>query len=530
MKRLLLAAALTLAAAGLPRAQAPAEPLDVETIGRIRTEGLEHSQVMDHVSWLSDVYGPRVTGTPALDEAARWVEKTLASWGLSNIHRETWPFGEGWSLVRFSAHMIEPQIQPLIGSPAQWTPGTRGTITADVVRIQIDSTADFEKYRGRLGGKIVLAQPVREVRMLQGPFVLRMGEKELREAETAPVPAPPILRRPAAQSPPAPSLASLVRQFYRSEGVAAIFNRGSDATIVGGGSDLSWRQQRPDGGTIFPGGGGPRTGDAKLGPPTVTLAVEHYNRMLRIIEKGLPVVVELNLETRFYEETAPNGFNLIAEIPGADPRLRSEVVMIGAHLDSVAAATGATDNAAGSAAMMEAMRILVASGARPRRTIRLALWGGEEEGDLGSHAYVRRHFGDASTMTLTPEHAKLSAYFNSDNGTGRVRGIWLQGNLAVEPIFRRWIEPLRDLGVTTLGPRPVSQTDHVAFDRIGLPAFQLMVDRLEYNSRTHHSNMDFYERVQPDDMIQQATVVAVLAYQAAVRDEMLPRKPLPAAR
>ena len=204
--------------------------------------------------------------------------------------------------------------------------------------------------------------------------------------------------------------------------------------------------------------------------------------------------------------------------------------MIGAHLDSVAAATGATDNAAGSAAMMEAMRILVSAGVRPRRTIRLALWGGEEEGDLGSHAYVRRHFGDPSTMMLTPEHAKLSAYFNSDNGTGRVRGIWLQGNLAVEPIFRRWIEPLRDLGVTTLGPRSVSQTDHVAFDQLGLPAFQLMVDRLEYNSRTHHSNMDFYERVQADDMIQQATVVAVVAYQAAMRDEMLPRKPLPPAR
>ncbi len=529
MKRLLVAAALTLAAAGLPRAQGPAEPLDLQTIGRIRSEGLERSQVMDHVSWLSDVYGPRVTGTPALDQAARWVEKTLASWGLSNIHREQWPFGEGWSLVRFSAHMIAPQIQPLTGFPAQWTPGTKGTVTADVVRVQIDSAADFDRYRGTLAGKIVLAQPARELSMLEGPFILRMGEKDLREAETVPAAPPPSLRPPASRLP-APSLATLTRQFYRSEGVVAVFNRGSDATMVGGGSDLSWRQQRPDGGTIFPGGGGPRTGDAKLGPSVVTLAVEHYNRMLRIIEKGIPVRVELNLETRFYEETAPNGFNLIAEIPGVDPRLRGEVVMIGAHLDSVAAATGATDNAAGSAAMMEAMRILVSAGARPRRTIRLALWGGEEEGDLGSHAYVRRHFGDPATMKLEPEHATLSAYFNSDNGTGRVRGIWLQGNRAVEPIFRRWIEPLHDLGVTTLGPRSVSQTDHVAFDRVGLPAFQLMVDRLEYNSRTHHSNMDFYERVQRDDLVQQATVVAVLAYEAAMRDEMLPRKPLPSAR
>jgi hypothetical protein len=530
MKRLLLAAALTLAAAGLPRAQAPAERLDTQTIDRIRDEGLHRSQVMEHVSWLSDVYGPRLTGTPALDQAARWVEKTLASWGLSNIHREQWPFGEGWSLVRFNAHMIEPQIQPLTGVPAQWTPGTKGTITADVVRVQIDSAADFDRYRGMLAGKIVLAQPVREVSMLEGPFVLRMGEKELREAETVPASQPAIVfRRPSSRAA-APSLAAMTRELYRSEGVVAVFNRGSDATMVGGGSDLSWRQQRPDGGTIFPAGGGSRTGDAKLGPPTVTLAVEHYNRMLRISEKGIPVRVELNLQTRFYEERTPNGFNLIAEIPGVDPRLESEVVMVGAHLDSEAAATGATDNAAGTAAMMDAMRILQSVDARPRRTIRLALWGGEEQGDLGSHEYVRRHFGDPATMKLEPEHARLSAYFNSDNGTGRVRGIWLQGNLAAEPILRRWIEPLRDLGVTTLGPRSVSQTDHVAFDQVGLPAFQLMVDRLEYNSRTHHSNMDFYERVQREDLIQQATVVAVLAYEAAMSDELLPRKPLPSPR
>ncbi len=256
----------------------------------------------------------------------------------------------------------------------------------------------------------------------------------------------------------------------------------------------------------------------------MTLAVEHYNRLVRILDKGVPVKVELNVQTRFYDETTANGFNVIAEMPGTDPVLKDEVVLLGAHFDSVASGTGATDNATGSAAMMEALRILKAVGARPRRTIRIGLWGGEEEGLLGSRAYVREHYGDPATMALKPGHEKLSAYFNSDNGTGRVRGIWLQGNSAVEPIFRQWMKPLEDLDVFAIGPRSVTSTDHVSFDAVGLPAFQFMVDRLEYNSRTHHSNMDTFDRVQADDMIQQATVIAVFAYNAAMRDEKLPRK------
>jgi Zn-dependent M28 family amino/carboxypeptidase len=247
-----------------------------------------------------------------------------------------------------------------------------------------------------------------------------------------------------------------------------------------------------------------------------------------VLDKGIPVKMELNVEAKFYDETAPNGFNTIAEIQGTD--LASEVVMLGAHFDSHPYATGATDNATGSAAMMEAMRILKAVGAKPRRTIRLGLWGGEEQGLLGSRAYVRDHFADIETMTLKPEHAKLAAYFNSDNGTGKVRGIWMQSNMAVRPIFEAWIAPLRDLGVTILGPRSVSQTDHVSFDNAGLPAFQFVVDRLEYNARTHHSNMDTFDRVQRDDMVQQATVIAIFAYDAAMRDEKLPRKALPAAQ
>jgi carboxypeptidase Q len=392
--------------------------------------------------------------------------------------------------------------------------------------VLINTDADFEKYRGKLGGKIVLSQPERPVRMLEGLIVHRMGPKDFEEAETTPVPAGRAGEagrgRGAGQA-----LAARIAQFLKSEGVVATFNRGSDSIMASIGSDLSPEQQRTDGGTIFPTGNGSRANDAGTGLPTVTLAVEHYNRMTRLLARGIPVKVELNVETKFYDETTPNGFNIIADIPGVDPKLKEEVVMLGAHFDSVAAATGATDNAAGSAAMMEAMRILRAVGARPRRTIRIALWGGEEEGLLGSRAYVREHFADPATMALKPEHATLAAYFNSDNGTGRIRGIWLQENVAVRSIFEQWMKPLADLGVVAAGPRVVTATDHASFEAVGLPGFQFMVDRLEYNSRTHHSNMDVFDRVQREDMVQQATVIAVFAYNAAMRDEKLPRKALP---
>jgi Zn-dependent M28 family amino/carboxypeptidase len=252
--------------------------------------------------------------------------------------------------------------------------------------------------------------------------------------------------------------------------------------------------------------------------------------MVRILEKGIPVKVELDVRTRFHEETQPNAFNLIAEIPGTDPDLRDEIVIIGAHFDSHHGATGATDNASGSAAMMEAMRILQAIGARPRRTIRIALWGAEEQGLLGSRHYVRTHFGDPETMELKPDHARVSAYFNIDNGTGRIRGIWLERNDAVRPIFEQWIEPLKDMGVDLLGPRAVGSTDHASLDAVGIPAFQFIQERLEYNSRTHHSTMDVVDRVQADDAMQMSVVAATFAYLAAMRDELLPRKPLPAGR
>jgi hypothetical protein len=449
----------------------------------------------------------------------------MTQWGLTSPRLERWKFGQGWSLQRFSAHMIEPQVQPLIGYPKSWTPGTAGTVTGDVIRVAIGSDADFERYRGKLSGKIVLTQPAREVRMLEGRLTWRMDAAMLAEAESMPVPAPPS---PAPSPRPAgPALQEKIQQFLLAEGVLAALDRGADASTVamGGAENLSAQTQRPDGGTIFTGSGGPRDQNAGKVVPQVTLAVEHYNRMVRLLDRGIPVKVELDIQARFHDEADTNGFNVLADIPGTD--LAQEVVLLGAHLDSYHMSTGATDNGVGVAAMMEAMRILKAIGAKPRRTIRVALWGGEEQGLMGARAYVREHLADVATMQLKPGHGNLVAYYNIDNGTGRIRGVWMQGNLAITPIFRQWIEPLRGLGVSTLSPRIVSGSDYVAFDEVGIPAFQFIQDRLEYNSRTHHSNMDVYDRVQRDDAVQMAVVAATFAYNTAMRDEKLPRKPLP---
>ncbi len=518
--------ALIVSATGQSRTDFATEKLDYAMIGKIRDEGLNRSQVMDHISWLCDVYGPRLTGSPTIKQASEWARKKFAEWGLAKIHEEEFSFGKGWSLEHFSANMVEPQVQPLFGYPKSWTSSTQGEVTAEVVYAAIQSAADFDKYRGKLAGKIVLTQPLRAVRMLEGPTILRMTENDIAEALTTPIPAPRGQGGQRGGRGGGPSLQQQIREFFLAEGVVATFDRGSDSDMAAGGSDLSWQTQHTDGGTVFPSGGGPRDENAGKITPGVTLAVEHYNRMMRVLDKGVPVKVNINLQTKFYDETGKNGFNVIGEISGTD--LANEVVMVGAHFDSHPYATGATDNAAGSAAMIEVMRILKAAGAKPRRTIRIALWGAEEQGLLGSRAYVTEHFADVATMQLKPEHEKLAAYFNLDNGTGKIRGIWMQSNLGVKKIFEQWIEPLRDLGVEILGPRSVASTDHVSFDNVGLPGFQFIQERLEYNSRTHHSTMDVVDRVQREDMIQVATVAAVFAYNAAMRDDKLPRKALPA--
>ena len=509
------------------------ERVDAGMLAAIRSEELNHSEVMTHAGWIADVFGPRVTGSENLDKAAQWAESQMKGWGLVNVHEEHFAFGKGWSLNHFDASMVEPNYQPLIGFPKSFTPGTKGRVTAEVMRVQIESEADLAKYAGKLEGKIIVRQPVREVKMLEGTIVQRWTPDLLKEAESTPLIGPNV-NATAGAAKAAAALNAKAQAFFLQQKVVAELDRGPDAYMVHGDNQMSWLTQRTDGGTIFVQAGGPFD-NAKAGSvlPQVTLAVEQYNRILRIMEKGIPVKVELDVAASFRDEPAEgNGFNVIGEIPGTD--LANEVVMLGAHLDSHQAATGATDNAAGVAVMMEVMRLLKAVGAKPRRTIRVALWGGEEEGELGSKAYVRSHLYDLDKHSASPDYKRLSAYYNLDNGTGRIRGVWIQGNFAVEPIFRSWYDSLKDLGVTAIAPRSVAGSDYSQFDDVGLPGFQFMQDRLEYNSRTHHSNMDTVDRLQRDDLAQMAIVTATFAYNTAMRPEMLPRKtfvpePLPVA-
>jgi carboxypeptidase Q len=498
-------------------------PVDLGTISRIKQEALTRSQVMDHVGWMADVYGPRVTGTPNFAQAADWAVKRMTEWGLSNVRQERFAFGQGWRVERFSAHLIAPVPQPIIGFPRTYSPSTKGAISGDVIRVDLQTEADLARYKGQLKDKIVLPQPARAVRMLEGRTVLVMNEDDLAEAMTTPVPNAP---NPAPSTTKAPATRQLgateIAQFFVAEGVAAVLERGSDSDVAGGYSGLSMTTQRVDGGTIFPGSGGSRDPKTPQQVPSATIAVEHYNRMVRMLDKKQPVRVELNIQATFYPEdpASPNGINVVGEIPGSD--LAHEVVIMGAHMDTTPGATGATDNATGSAAMLEAVRVIKALGLRPRRTIRVALWGGEEQGLLGSRAYVAEHFGTQASPK--PEHANVVAYYNLDNGTGKIRGIWSQENLGAMAIFRQWIEAVRDLGVELVAPRSVGSTDHASFDGQGIPGFQFMQERLEYGSRTHHSNMDYVDRIQRDHLVQQATVAAVFAWYSANWPDKLPRK------
>ncbi len=531
------------------------EQVDAAAVASIRDEGLNRSQAMDTVFWLTDRYGPRLTGSPEFEEAGDWAVKRLASWGVAHVRKERFAFGRGWSLVRFHATMTSPRVMPMIGLPQAWTPGTGGLVTADVVRPVIASAADARKYAGRLKGTIVLTQPARDVRMLEhgDGTVLRYDDQtgRWRDEALAAVPAPARGageargRGPArggeagragagrggaaaprggpaagpasgAATSPAPRFNLL--EFYRNEGVVALFDRGAEGDLAAGGSGLGWVTQRVDGGTITVQDGGPSPADSVAVLPQVTLAVEHYNRLVRLVDREIPVRVELLVETRETPETIPRGFNIVGEIPGTDKA--GEIVLLGAHFDSWHGATGATDNAAGVAAMMEVLRIFRATGLRPRRTVRIGLWGAEEHGLLGSAQYVREHLGTLASPR--PGLAAHTVYFNLDNGTGRIRGIWMQGRAAVRPAFTAWSGAVRDLGVDLLSPRSVSQTDHVSFERVGVPAFQFVQERYEYNSRTHHTNMDVSDRVQPEDVKQMAVVAAVFAWHAAAREERLP--------
>jgi carboxypeptidase Q len=497
-------------------AQAPSQA-DLYGIYQIKDEGFNHSQVMDIISYLSDVYGPRLTNSPDIKEAATWTTGKLKEWQLANVHQEPWgPFGRGWSNERFSAQVISPRPFPLIAYPKAWTPGTNGPVTADAVFALIVKEEDMAKHHGQLKGKFVLTAAIPENPERFEPQAHRYTDAELTELAAQPVPLANAEDR-AAQFRAQRELNLKIQKFLLEEGVAA------------------WIEpSRSDDGTVFvqQGGGRDKEKDPPA-PPRIAVASENYGRIVRMLEKKVPVTMQLDIQNKFYDDDL-NSFNIIAEIPGTDKAKADEVVMLGAHFDSWHGGTGATDNGAGSAVMLEAIRILKTTGLKMRRTVRLGLWTGEEQGLLGSAAYVKQHFGDREVaqpgtdkIKTLPEHAKLDAYYNVDNGTGKIRGVYLQGNEMVAPIFSAWMEPFHDLGMNTLTVRNTGGTDHLSFNAVGLPGFQFIQDPLDYDSRTHHSNMDVYERIQEPDMKQMAVIVASFVYMTANRDEMLPRKPLP---
>jgi len=509
MKHLLRFAAI--AALSLPALAE--EKVDLSVVHGIRTEAFENSQVMDHAFQLTDVFGPRVADSPQYTKAAEWAVKTLKGWGLENAALEKWgAFGRSWSYSRFVAHMLEPQQTALLGVPMAWSPSTNGPVSGEVVMAPMTSVEEGGKFKGKLKGKFVMMESPRDL-----PLHLEADAKRYSDAELAGIAAAPELApsQPSPRRPDGPRRSpeearqqrNQLNQFLVDEGVLAVLSPGYSG----------------DDGTIFAAPAGSREMSGALPPPSVALAREHYNRIARLLAKNIPVRLEMEVKTEFYND-AP-GVNVVADLPGG--ARKDEIVMLGAHLDSWQPGTGATDNAVGCAVMMEAVRILTALNLKMDRTVRIALWDAEEEGLIGSREYVKAHFADRDTMALKPEHAKLSGYFNFDNGSGKIRGVFLQGNDMMRPVFEAWLAPFKDLGVSTVTIRNTGGTDHLSFDAVGLPGFQFIQDPLDYMTRTHHTNMDTYDRLQKGDLMQAAAVVASLVYDAATRPEMLPRKPLP---
>jgi carboxypeptidase Q len=544
------------------RQTTPAQTPDPnDPILRIRDEGLNRSQVMQIIGHLTNVIGPRLTNSPGMRRANEWTRDKLTSWGLVNAKLEPWgAFGRGWVLRRFSAEVVEPQTYPLNAYPKAWSPATNGPLTAEVVYVDAKDEQDLQRFKGQLRGKIVLNGAVRDPAAHFEPQATRRTEKDLLDLANAPDPSTqPPRPRQTSEMRAASRFNSIKLNFYQEEGAALVIDpsRGDGGNIFVQGAQVpqplptdpralqALLDRAPD---------APRQVRAweRTAPkfaPQVVLSVEHYNRLARLTEAGERVRVTVNLDAQF-DDSDPTAHNTVAEIPGTD--LKDEVVMLGGHLDSWHGGTGATDNAAGVAVAMEAVRIIKALGLQPRRTIRVALWGGEEQGLLGSRAYVEQHFGKLETappaappgdaekqptaqptpaprgrLVTRPGYEKLSAYYNLDNGTGRIRGVYMQGNEAVRPYFRRWLAPFADLGAQTLTLANTSGTDHVPFDQIGLPGFQFIQDAVEYSTRTHHSTADTYERIQADDMKQAAVIMAAFVYQTAMLDERLPRKPAP---
>ena len=511
------------------------EKVDLGVLHRIKSEAFaRNSKVMDTLFYLTDVYGPRLTGSPNINDAGNWAVKKMQEWGLVNVKMEKWgPFGRGWAPTRFAAMMKEPEFQPIIGFAQPWSPGTEwsGDRAGD------DGGDQRPGRPGKVQGKVegqdrsdrchacLTAQRGGAVAPLDGRRIGCRGHgagSGAGQSGGAAAGLPPSHGgRPCAWCGRARSgggcggrgganpraFRSQLNKFLTDEGVLVVLTPGNG----------------PDGGTIMGQAAGSQNASEALPPPSVVITNEHYNRIARLLEKNLPVTLEFDIGAKFTEPA--DSFNLVAEIPGSNPN--AGFVMLGGHFDSWTGGTGATDNAAGAAVAMEAMRILKTLDLKMARTVRLGLWTAEEQGLLGSRAYVKEHFADPADMKPKPEHAQLSAYYNLDNGSGKVRGIYVQDNDQARPIFESWIAPLKDLGVTTLTLRNTGSTDHISFDGVGLPAFQFIQDPLEYGTRTHHSNMDVYDHLQSGDLEQASAVMAWFVYNTATRPDMIPRNPMP---
>jgi hypothetical protein len=519
------------------------ESADLEVIHRIKNEAFKKGKVAENLQILTDRYGPRLTASPEYDAAAEWITTRFREWGLSNVHLEKWgPFGRSWSLKRFSAHMVAPQYSPLVGLPLAWSSSTKGVITAEPILLPLRDT-DMERFEseiaklrkeapGRLKGKIVMTTSLRQLALQLQPPAKRFTDAELAAQALAPAPRPsetfdysrlatpedPAQRNDFLRNaPPAfrdalnekrKELRRQLHEVLRSHGAIAIFS-----------SD-----RRSDGGEVFGESAGWHEAKWPNPLPAVTLTPEHYGRIVRLLNAKTSVKVEFEINAEI-GSTDVSPANVVAEIPGGAKA--NEVVIVGAHLDSWHGGTGATDNASGSTVAMEAMRILKTLNLKLDRTVRIVLWSGEEQGLLGSKAYVKEHYGDPKTMQIKPGHESVAAYFNLDNGSGKIRGVYLQGNDAARPVFERWLAPFRDQGVTTISIRDTGGTDHLSFDAVGIPGFQFIQDPLEYESRTHHSTFDVYDHTQPADLMQASAVMASVIYHAANRPEKMPRKPLP---
>lgn len=497
------------------------DKVDLTTIEKIKTEEKERSKIMDIAFHLTDGSGSRLTISPGFTRAANYAVDKLKEWGLSNVKLDPWgEFGKGWEIQKTYVAMSAPYYKSIIALPKAWTSGTNGLQNPEVIVITAKDSADLQRYKGKLAGKVLLLDRSDAYNQSFKADAARFTDEALEKmANSKPVARGAVdsaamqrRREQMAVMRAANAVGVLVKAMAKAEGAIAILSastRGHDGTL------------------FVQGGGGFKAADPE-NFLDVVLANEDYMTLLRLAKSGVPVKLEMDIKTKFTTDDV-NGYNVIGEIKGTDKNLKDEVVMLGGHLDSWHGSTGATDNASGCAIMMEAVRLLQTIGVKPKRTIRIALWSGEEEGLFGSRGYVKKTFGDPATMQLLPDHDKLSAYFNVDNGTGKIRGVYLQGNEGVKNIFAEWLQPFNDSGSKTVTLDNTGGTDHLAFDAVGLPGFQFIQDEIEYETRTHHSNMDSYDHLIEADLKHSAAVVAAFVYNAAQRNEKLPRKPLPKA-